>query len=176
VRKQTPTPSVTMYAGRVRTGLFALISLMFTAGGVFLALSGESDDMGIAVATIVLFGACLLVFLHRMFTRRPVLVLDEQGITNRTSLSRPRFLPWSEIVGLHEARRGPGQSWIAVSVRDPERVLVGAGVLARVNYRMGGGAMYIMTTALPLSIDDTMREIAMIAPDHVDVPGRHWPP
>jgi hypothetical protein len=145
-----------MYPSRLRAGLLVLVAAVFTALGVFVAASGEPAGLVVGTALALLSGLCGAVVLARLCTRRPVLVLDERGIAHRTSLAGPGFLPWSQVTMVFPLRRRLGPNWISV---------VGAN-------EPGGGAMYIMTAALPLPVDQTLCEIGAVAPEHVwvDVP------
>lgn len=171
VREGKPVRRVTMYPVRMRLGLAVLGSGLFIAAGVYLVIDGDRSAVGIM--GIVFFGAGAVLGLGKMFSRRPVLVVDERGISNATSLFGTKFLPWADIARVYEHRRsGPGQSWIGVDLRKgaPSELRIGAHT--RLTRALFGGSMHIMTLMLPLPIEDVLGEIGTVAPEDVDVMGR----
>ena len=171
MREGKPVRRVTMYPNRVRLGLVVLASGLFVAGGVYLVIDGDRTAVG--VMAIALFGAGAVLPLVMMFSRRPVLVVDERGISNATSLFGTKFLPWADIDRVYEHRRsGAGQSWIGVDLRKGAPSELRLGACTRFTRALFGGSMHIMTVALPLPIEDVLGEIGKVAPEEVDVMGR----
>jgi hypothetical protein len=154
VRAPGPPSTVTVYPSRRRLGGLALVTAVFTAFGLVLALAGGLGALLIGGMVALLSALCTAAVVGRVFAENPMLVLDERGITNGTSASGPRFLAWEQITMVFPRRRGPGPSWIAV-----ERTATPP--------RDRQGPMRIHTVALPLSIDATLREIAAVAPERV---------
>jgi hypothetical protein len=162
VRTPGPPPTVQVYPSRRRLGGLALGTAVFTAFGVVMATADGLGALLLGGTVALLFALSTAALLGLAFAENPVLVLDERGITNRTSASGPRFLAWEQITMVFPQRRGPGPSWIAV-----ERAATG---------QHGRRAtMRVHTATLPLSVDAMLQEIAAAAPERVwvDAPEAH---
>jgi hypothetical protein len=170
VREGTPVRRVTMYPSRVRCSLLVLVSGLFTAGGAYMLVSAGAVVMSIAVTAF--FALCTAFALWRLLSGRPVLMLDERGISNATSMTGTEFLPWAEIASVYEHRGGVGRSWIGVDLRDGAASARREGAVTRLNRTLFGGSMHIMTVTLPLPIEGVLDEVGTIAPDDVYVMGR----
>jgi hypothetical protein len=170
VREGSPVRRTTMYPSRMRCSLMLLLSGLFTAGGVYMVTDLGRGLSGIAVSAF--FGLCTAFCLWRLVSGRPVLVVDERGISHATSITPTRFLPWTEIERVYEHRAGVGQTYVLVDLRDGAPSARREGILARLNRMLVGGNMQILTTMLPLPVEDVLGEIGKIAPNHVDVMGR----
>jgi len=98
LRTRAPTEadgSVVIHAARGRYALLPIASLAFTAAGVSLLQRGDPAARWIAIACILFFGAGTLVLARQLLDRRPRLVFDDIGVTDRT-LGVGR-IPWEAI-------------------------------------------------------------------------------
>jgi hypothetical protein len=137
---------------RGKAVLMLLASLAFVAGGIFILVAARADERprrGVPAAVagwgaIVFFGGCAMVGVWQLVDSRPRLVIDEQGITDRTL--RCGRIPWREIV---DARVNVvhGQPFICLELRNEEpflRKLSPAGrALLKANRALGFSALNI---------------------------------
>lgn len=124
-------------------GFFAtLIAAMFcVAAGTFQPRYVWLAGIGGGVATLLL-GALTVFTVTRLFSRKPGLVLDHEGIIDNSSYSSVGRIPWNEITGVRVVtppvvRRSPtaipiqAPRFLVVDVRDPQRFIDGATLLKR---------------------------------------------
>lgn len=103
--------------------------LFLAAGSLFFAaighLASRSDVIGVAVlgwTAVVLFLAATGVMVLRALRPGPTLIIDEEGITDRTSLVQVGLVRWTEItvVRKREIGRGYGsERMLEVVLDDP---------------------------------------------------------
>lgn len=111
----------------VKLFLLSLLAAAFVALGVFLVfvVANDTDDdwlrvMVVGWASIIFFGFGLIVFLVRLFDRRPRIILDDEGIEDK-SLDVGKII-WSDI----EAAYPNGvlsSKFISLKVRDADKYL-----------------------------------------------------
>jgi len=116
---------------RGMNALWLIASLALTAFAVFATIQGPSGEselvtalcrvlMGVVAAFSVTVTARVLA---RVKEAPPLLRFDADGITDRSALGPPVFVPWDEIVSL---RRGPGANGgIEIEVKDPAALKLG---------------------------------------------------
>ncbi|MCB1100033.1 MAG: PH domain-containing protein [Verrucomicrobiae bacterium] len=70
--------------------------------------------------SIIFFGGCALVAIAQIIDSRPRLIIDDEGILDRTL--RVGRIPWSEIQGAY-IRTISGNDFICLEVRCPEQYI-----------------------------------------------------
>jgi len=85
-----------------------------------MAREGEAEIAWIGWMIIVLFGACISFWVRQLIDSRPRLVIDDQGILDRTL--GVGLIPWSEITGAYLSSMREN-SFICLETRNPERWL-----------------------------------------------------
>jgi hypothetical protein len=167
VRTAGPDPSVTVYPRRSRQVLIAAGALAFGAASIWLV----SLDRPVAVVTgvlrIAVFGLSAVLAVRLVLRPGPALVIDSRGITDSSSAIAAGFVPWHQVRGLSIWEHSR-QRVVCIAVHDPAPVLAAAGPLARAamrtNIRLVGTPVTIATTALPLTAEQLIEEIAAVAP------------
>ncbi len=105
---------------RGKLALLLFVALSFVFGGVFI-LSLGGDDLRRTLtgwAAIVFFGACAGVFAVQLLDARPRIVLDDEGVLDR---SLPvGVIPWSEILDARVQASGQNH-FVALHLRNPAR-------------------------------------------------------
>lgn len=104
-------------------------------------LSGDDTIVTalVGVVCVLFFGIALLFSIALLFKRTPTLQLDEEGIIDNSSLIPGGRIRWEEIseIQLYSFK---GQSFIGISLHNPEDYLAGQSVmnqqLMRVNNRL----------------------------------------
>ncbi|NVI87131.1 hypothetical protein [Actinomadura sp. BRA 177] len=107
-----------------------IASVGFITSGVVAGMGvGSVTFMLLGVAGLVLFGTGLLLSVGGMLARRPVLLLDGEGVRRPARWPMPRSsgrsLPWDEVAGIAALRRGMagtrrGEQDYLVFLPDPE--------------------------------------------------------
>jgi hypothetical protein len=135
---------------RLKFALLLLISAGFTASGIFLLYVSPADRWKAWFVTLF-FGSCTAVFVKQLFDARPRLIIDDDGIHDRT-LGVGK-IPWSEITGAYR-RSISGNEFICLEVRNPEMWLQQLSPtkksLANVNRALGFTQLNINLAGLPV--------------------------
>lgn len=95
--------------------LLLIASMGFVAGGALIVWKGEAPLVG--WTSILFFGAGVLVFAWQLVDARPRLVINEQGINDRTL--GIGMIPWSEIAGAY-VNSINNIDFICLVLRNPE--------------------------------------------------------
>lgn len=113
---------------RLKAVLLTLVSLAFVAGGIFI-LSSDRDEShtrrGVSPkvagwGAIVFFGGCSIVGIMQLFDSRPRLIIDNEGVFDRTL--RCGKIPWTDILDAR-LQTISSQPFICLDLRDEERYL-----------------------------------------------------
>lgn len=92
-------------------------------------------------------GLASLHFVWRAFDRRPRLVVNSEGIMDRTApLGGSLFIPWSQVLEVSAGRYG---GRVSLLVRDPAAVWRQAGVMRRLWMKLGA---VLGLRAVPISV------------------------
>jgi hypothetical protein len=85
---------------RVKISLLILIALIFVIGGIFILFVGKDLRAKIiGWSSIIFFGFCLFVFLKRFLNTEPRIILDDEGIEDK-SLDVGKIL-WEDIAAAY---------------------------------------------------------------------------
>ena len=126
------------YASPRRLVLLLLVCLAFVLVGAGLLVSDDSGGRMTGLASVLFFGVGVGVAAKQLLDRRPRLVLDAHGVTDRT-LGVGR-IAWSDVRAAHLVRIGRNP-FIALTLRDPEvylaRLTAMKQRLARANATVG---------------------------------------
>jgi len=164
---------VRIYPRRRRATSVALFSLGFAALGLYclitFILPAAPDDVSFGailfvVVTVGLLGPAGLHHGYMVFRHSPILVLDEDGIRDSSSLFSVGFVPWSRVIGCTEYAEGEGQRRLMIRLRDPRGVIArapaGRRTILRLSTLISGTPMHIPLLLVPLSGADLAAEIA----------------
>lgn len=153
-----------------------LVSLVMTVAGLAGPGSLLAWEIGVAglVGTIV-FGAGTLFLAVRLFSRRPGLVIDQEGIVDNTSYSSVGRVPWSQITWVQVQSlnlptynrsllfRPQQPRTMVIGVRNPEEFRDRGNWLQRLLRRgtvgMFGGPVAISESLLHADFNDLARQI-----------------
>lgn len=163
VRTAGPDPSLVLYPRRGRQVLLTIGSVAFVALGIWLILIGRPVPVIAGVLATAVFGLFAAMGMRQLLRRGPALTVDRRGITDTSSAAAAGFVPWEQVTGtgIWEYNK---QRIVSVFVRDPEAVIAAATPLARTamraNLRLAQTPVNIPTTALPLTADELLKELA----------------
>lgn len=128
---------ITIHSSRLKYAALLALALVFVLGGVLMVARGKPDDHWVGWLGIAFFGAGIPIFLRQIVDSRPRLVLDEQGIFDRTL--GVGVIPWTEITGA-TLRAVHFNHFICLEVRDPQRWTSQRSFLKRL-FALGNRAM-----------------------------------
>lgn len=115
--------------------------------------------------------ACLIAafyLLYRLTSLKPVLLITEEGVVDRSSPAGVGLIRWEEIVAV-EPLFVSGQLFITLRTRDPEAVIsrqrsrIKRWVL-RSSDRKGWGVAVITANVLPVSAEEVLRALRQRLP------------
>ena len=111
---------IAIKTSRLKYVLLLCAALGFIAGGIFIISHGKPDETWIGWMSVIVFGSGVPLFAWQLFDSRPRLVIDEQGILDRTL--GVGVIPWSEITCAY-VKSIQSNDFICLEVRNPERWL-----------------------------------------------------
>ena len=111
---------ITIKSSRLKYALLLLIGIAFVFAGVMMVTRGKPTDAWVGWTSIVFFGAGIPLFAWQFFDSRPRLVLNDEGVLDRTL--GVGIIPWSQITGA-TLRSVHGNHFICLEVRNPEQWL-----------------------------------------------------
>lgn len=168
---QPPTPPepITLYSDRRRILLLLLTTLALIAASAFVVRMQPTRFLLImGYLGVAFFTAVSIAILRLFFDTSPRLILDEEGLYDRT-MKTPR-IPWNAIVSM-EIRNIRSTSFICLELTDEEERMKSLPPLRRltaaINRRTGLSAFNVNPGALPLSAE----EIFTVIVAHVKVYG-----
>ena len=142
-----------------------------TVLAVGLVIFRTHGNFGLIVGLVglVLFGPLTVAMVIRALRNRPVLILDADGFTDRSSLISGGFVPWQDVQQI-EDRQFRRRVFVTVTVTDRDafraRQPAWRRVLLRINGPMVAGDVLIPDNALPMrpaELVKTMRRLQRTA-------------
>ena len=109
---------VVIMASRLKYILFLVAAAGFVAGGVFMLL--HNGPLWVAWLNILFFGSAIPLFIWQIIDRRPRLVFDDEGVSDRT-LDVGKIL-WRDINGAY-LRSIQGNVFVCLHISDAEKYL-----------------------------------------------------
>lgn len=113
-------------SSRLKYILLLITAMGFVVCGVFLL--SQSGPMWVGWMSIVFFGSMIPLFAWQLFDTRPRLIIDGEGVLDRT-LKIGKIL-WSDISGAY-LREIKGNSFICLELENEEKYLTKLSPLMR---------------------------------------------
>lgn len=166
---ESPEGTITIRPNRLNALLPTAGALLFVLAGIwmFRTAHGQSRHSPlflqvVAILAIAFFGACALYGLAKLVGRPPELILDREGLVDRSSAAAAGRVAWREIQAI-EILSVRSQKLLALRVTDPEKYLAQGGPLRRLLRRLNHGSyatpIVLSATALGLPIQDLERQV-----------------
>ena len=141
--------AITVSSSKFKYALLLVIALSFVVGGALIIVRGEPGDVWLGWACVVFFGTGIPIFSWQLLDSRPRLVLDDQGVLDRTL--GVGVIPWTEITGA-ELKSIQGNHFVCLQLRNPDRWLGQLSPLQRAmvsaNERLGFSALNLNLGAI----------------------------
>lgn len=121
-------------------------ALLFVLAALWMFRTADTQSkhspilvQSVSLLAIAFFGACALYGLAKLLGRPPELVLDRDGIVDRSNAAAAGRVAWSEIRTI-EVVSVRSQKILALHVADPEKYLASGGPLRRLLRRLNHGS------------------------------------
>ena len=156
---------VSIPTSKTKTSLMLLCSIAFVVVGIwllFVSLSGSSIILIflvslISFASIVFFGICGIYSLIRLFDTQPGLVLDSEGIIDRSSAVSVGRILWQDLVKI-DVIKVENQRFLTFYTANPQKYLQRGGFLQRqmnaLNYKLYGSPIHIASNSLKIGFGE----------------------
>jgi hypothetical protein len=148
--------SITLYTDRRRVLLLLLATVALVIAAAFLVRSNQSTTViAIGYIAALIFTAISIALVRLFLDRTPRLILDEDGLFDRT-MKTPK-IPWNTILSM-ELKTIRGSSLICLELPDEDERLQALPPIQRwtalFNRATGAGLFNVNATALPLSAEE----------------------
>ena len=156
---------VSIPTSKLKTGLMLLGSIAFVIAGIWIIYLSRSESSSILVfslsllgfVSIVFFGICGLYSLTRLFDTQAGLVLDSEGIIDRSSgVSVGRIL-WQDVRKI-DVTRIENQRFLTFYPTNPQKYLQRGGFVQRqmnaLNYKLYGSPIHIASNSLKIGFGE----------------------
>lgn len=144
-------------------GQFAA-GLVFVAGGwALLTLPSRYGLWAqfVGLVTMAFFGAVSVAVLYRLLHPAPVVIINDEGITDRASGVSVGLIRWDQIDEVKEYR-SQGQLFLGIVPKDVEALIAQQPrwkkSIIRANLRMGGAPVNIPQTSIGVKVADLVQE------------------
>lgn len=159
-----PLDIVEIPLSKTKMALMLAGSALFVAAGIWFLSNPDRFHanhvliMAVGIAAIVFFGVIALYIVSKLFDTRPGFIVDNDGITDNSSMFALGFVPWEDVLELNVISVA-NQRIIMVLVKDPDGYIrrqpnALARRTASMNYRSYGSPVAITANALKTKFDD----------------------
>jgi hypothetical protein len=158
-------------ASRTRWLIYFTMACCFIAAGILL-LALHQNPL-VAWLNILFFGAGGVVFALQLVDRRPRIVIDDQGVLDRTL--KVGTIEWADIRGVF-LKRSQGQPFLCLELADPSKYTARLSPLLRrmvqLNRKLGFTDLSLNlagTSVSPDLIEELMRKELAVRSGHAAV-------
>ncbi len=109
---------IRIQSSRLKYTVLLIASIGFVAGGVFLL--NQAGPKWVGWMSIVFFGSMIPLFAWQLFDNRPRLILDDEGVQDRTL--KVGKIYWNDISGAY-LKAIKGNNFICLELRNEEKYL-----------------------------------------------------
>jgi hypothetical protein len=162
-----------VYPKRRRIFIYSLVSLFFVALGVmflYIASIAYGDVWVLRVVgiiSIVFFGFCLLYYVYSFLSKKPSVIINDEGIQDNSSFLAAGMIKWEEILDIQWVNY-QGQVFLGLVTHDPlliiNRTKGFKKVINKINQRMVVTQVNIPVRILACTPDQLVHEIAIRSP------------
>ena len=151
--------------------LTSFIFVLLGLGFLILALIAEGSLAvltligSIGVISTLIFGAALIFFIYRVVSKKPAVIVNDQGIHDYSSFTSCGTIHWEDIEDIR-LYIFMGQSFIGIVPKDKEHFLAGQRgfkkLLMKLNSRMAAETpINIAQSGLPIHLEELFDFILM---------------
>ncbi|TWR24571.1 hypothetical protein FPZ42_15855 [Mucilaginibacter achroorhodeus] len=159
-----PLDIVEIPLSKTKMALTLAGSAVLVAAGIWVMSNahkfGSSHLLIITIGIVctVFFGVVALYIVSKLFDARPGMIIDNDGLTDNSSMFAVGFVPWEDVLGFNVVNVA-SQKFIMVLVDDPDGYIrrqpnALARRTASLNYKMYGSPVAVTSNALKTKFDD----------------------
>lgn len=157
-----------VYAKRGRMKVLGFFSLLFVLVGIVISMISLTEPdppiliLVIGIVCIVFFGYGFIYFVRELKSRKPVLIVSDEGMMDRSTALAAGLIRWEEISDLDFVDFG-GQVFLAIYTFDPELIVNRSHGLKKLLYQINKGLIdaqvNIPVKNLDCNIEQLVQEI-----------------
>lgn len=157
-----------VYAKRGRMKVLGFFSLLFVLVGIVISMISLTEPdppiliLVIGIVCIVFFGYGFIYFVRELNSRKPVLIVSDEGMMDRSTALAAGLIRWEEISDLDFVDFG-GQVFLAIYTFDPELIVNRSHGLKKLLYQINKGLIdaqvNIPVKNLDCNIEQLVQEI-----------------
>lgn len=166
-----------VYPKRGRMILLAFFAFLFVViGSVFVIIYFTEEDVSllmitIGVISVVFFGFCLIYYIKEIIVYKPILIISNEGIRDRSSFLGAGLVRWEDIRDINFVDFG-GQVFLGIFTYDPNLIINRSTSIQRmlnqVNNKLIDSQVNIPAKNLNCPIDEVTEQINYYWKKHVD--------
>ena len=116
-----------VYMGKGKLWLLGFGCMIFIAIGGWIFSEYVNGNMMfiygiVGLVCIILFAACLIYFVRKLFDHSPAVIIDDEGILDNSSYIAGGLIRWDDIHNI-ELYQLTGQKMIGIQLKDPDSYL-----------------------------------------------------
>lgn len=150
---------IEIYNKKQPVALISLFLVVVGGGAIYLLMNFIYPKLpgffnlkltAVVIIAAVVIWAIILVISHSS-RRKPGLIIDKTGITNRTNITSTEFIPWDDIIGFKEINGSFSHKLIVVELKNPEEYINKSPKMSAsrlVQYQQNGSPLLITATTL----------------------------
>jgi hypothetical protein len=103
----------------------------------------------VLIAAVIIWA--IIVVIRHSSRKKPGLIIDSEGITNRTNITSTEFIPWRDITGFKKIDGSFKHKMIVVELKNPEAYINKTPKMSasrQVQFRQTGSPILITATTL----------------------------
>ncbi len=166
-----------VYPKRGRMIMLAFFAFLFVLiGAVFVMVYvTEADDslwlLTIGIISILFFGFCLIYYIKEIIVHKPILIISDEGIMDRSSYLGAGLVKWEDIRDIDFVEFG-GQVFLGIFTHDPNLIIDRSSSLQRmlnqVNKKLIDSQVNIPAKNLNCPVDELIEQINSYWQKHED--------
>jgi len=148
---------------------FLILSFVFVAIGIWMLLSNHNSSNGllsnpvvrraVAVLGILFFGAAAIIFIRRLASKKPAVIINDNGFIENASMFNWGLVSWGDITGFRKLQVGRTWFIIVMLVNPVDFINRQTGIkrkLVTINGRQYGSPVSIAANGLSITIDELL--------------------
>lgn len=133
-----------IYPKRGRMIMLAIFSFVFVLlGAIFIGIYFSEEDISlwmiiVGVVAVLFFGFCLVYYIKEIIIHKPILVISDEGIMDRSSFIGAGLVKWEEIADI-DFIDFSGQIFLGIFTHDRELIINRTSSVKRILNQLNKG-------------------------------------
>lgn len=160
-----------VYPKRGRMLMLAILAFVFVLlGTLFLGIYFVEEEVSfgillVGIISILFFGLCMIFYIKEMIIRKPMLIVSDEGITDRSSLIGAGLVRWEDIADIDFISFG-GQLFLGIFTHDPNLIINRTGRFTSMLNKLNKGLIDAQVNIPVKSLDCDQEELVEIINSH----------